>query len=91
MQGSRIVYTTPKADAGTNYKAVAEYYGHKACIADIGAEGANINPLQILFDSQTMGSSSYAYAKAYDRHKDLLNKLFSYGSGMSFHLTCNLT
>src|SRR5665647_1297698 len=84
MQGSRIVYTTPKADAGTNYKAVAEYYGHKACIADIGAEGANINPLQILFDSQTMGSSSYAYAKAYDRHKDLLNKFFSVWFGNEF-------
>jgi hypothetical protein len=77
MQGARIVYTTPKSDAGTNYKAVAEYYGHKACIADIGAEGANINPLQILFDSKSMGSSSYAYARAYDRHKDLLNKFFS--------------
>src|SRR5664280_2459411 len=83
-QGSRIVYTTPKADAGTNYKAVAEYYGHKACIADIGAEGANINPLQILFDSQTMGSSSYAYAKAYDRHKDLLNRFFSVWFGSEF-------
>jgi hypothetical protein len=84
MQGSRIVYTTPKADAGTNYKAVAEYYGHKACIADIGADGANINPLQILFDSQSMGSSSYAYARAYDRHKDLLNKFFSVWFGSEF-------
>jgi hypothetical protein len=84
MQGSRIVYTTPKADSGTNYKAVAEYYGSKACIADIGAEGANINPLQILFDSQTMGTSSYAYARAYDRHKDLLNRFFSVWFGSEF-------
>lgn len=76
MQGARIVYTTPKADTGTNYKAVAEYYGQKACIADIGEGKANINPLQILFDAQSMGNSTYAYSKAYDRHKNLLIKFF---------------
>ena len=84
MCHSRIVYTTPKADTSTDYKAVANYYGAKACIADIGAEGANINPLQILLDTQSMGSSSYAYAKAYDRHKDLLNKFFSVWFGSEF-------
>jgi AAA-like domain len=77
MLGSRIVYTTPKSDSGTNYKAVAEYYGPRACIADVGEGKANINPLQILFDSQTMGSSSYAYSRAYDKHKNLLIKFFS--------------
>jgi hypothetical protein len=84
MLNYRIVYTTPKADKGTDYKAVAEFYGVKACIADIGAEGANINPLQILLDTQSMGTSPYAYAKAYDRHKDLLNKFFSVWFGSEF-------
>jgi Helicase HerA, central domain len=77
MQGSRVVYTTPKSDSGTQYKSVAEYYGQKACIADVGEGKANINPLQILFDSQTMGSSSYAYSRAYDKHKNLLIRFFS--------------
>jgi len=84
MLNYRIDYTTPKADKGTDYKAVAEFYGVKACIADIGAEGANINPLQILLDTQSMGTSPYAYAKAYDRHKDLLNKFFSVWFGSEF-------
>lgn len=43
---------------------------------DIGAQGSNINPLQILFDNQSMGTSPYAYAKAYDMHKNLLVKFF---------------
>ena len=71
MQGSRIVYTTPKADSGTDYRAVADYYGQDACIVDIGPSGSNINPLQILFDKQAMGTSPLAYAKAYDMHKGL--------------------
>ena len=69
MIGSRIIYVTPKADSGTDYKAVAKYYGDKACVVDIGDTGANINPLQIILDTQTMGNSAYAYSKAYDRHK----------------------
>lgn len=77
MCNSRIVYTTPKADIGTDYRAVADYYGQDACIVDIGPGKSNINPLQILFDSQTMGTSSYAYARAYDRHKGLLIKFFN--------------
>ena len=67
----RIVYVTPKADSKTNYKATARFFGDKSCVVDIGDSGSNINPLQILFDSQTMGTSSFAFSKAYDRHKDL--------------------
>ena len=77
MCNSRIVYTTPKADIGTDYRAVAAYYGQDACIVDVGPGKSNINPLQILFDSQTMGTSPYAYARAYDRHKGLLIKFFN--------------
>lgn len=71
MLGYRIVYVTPKPDHKTNYKAVAKFFGDKACVVDIGDSGANINPLQILVDSQTIGNSSFALSKAYDRHKDL--------------------
>lgn len=74
MCNCRIIYLTPKSDKGTNYKAVARYYGDKACIADLGDTGSNINPLEILIDTQTIGDNPYAYAKAYDRHKDLFIK-----------------
>lgn len=74
MMNCRIIYLTPKADRGTDYKAVAKYYGDKACVADVGDIGDNINPLQILIDKQTIGDNPYAYAKAYDRHKDLFIK-----------------
>ncbi|MGB9928818.1 MAG: ATP-binding protein [Methanosarcina sp.] len=84
MLNSRIVYTTPKADTGTDYRAVADYYGEDACIVDIGPNGSNINPLQILFDKQSMGTSPYAYAKAYDRHKDLFIKFCSVWFGSEF-------
>jgi AAA-like domain len=84
MLNSRIVYTTPKADSSTDYRAVADYYGEDACIVDIGPGGSNINPLQILFDSQSMGTNPYAYAKAYDRHKDLFIKFCSVWFGSEF-------
>jgi hypothetical protein len=84
MLNSRIVYTTPKADTGTDYRAVADYYREDACIVDIGPNGSNINPLQILFDSQSMGTSPYTYAKAYDRHKDLFIKFCSVWFGSEF-------
>jgi hypothetical protein len=84
MLNSRIVYTTPKADTSTDYRAVADYYGEDACIVDIGPSGSNINPLQILFDSQSTGTSSYAYAKVYDRHKDLFIRFCSVWFGSDF-------
>ena len=74
MLGYRIVYITPKPDHKTNYKAVAKFFGDKACVVDIGDSGSNINPLQILIDTQTMGNSAFAFSKAYDRHKDLFIK-----------------
>ena len=74
MLNYRIIYVTPKADRGTDYKAVARFYKDKACIVDIGDEGANINPLQILIDKTALGNNAFAHAKAYDRHKDLFIK-----------------
>lgn len=73
MRNARVIYTTPKADEGTNYRAVAEFYQDRGCIADIGMNGSEyLNPLDILIDPETMGSSPYAYAKAYDLKKDTL-------------------
>ncbi len=54
MLEKRIIYTTPKADVTTNYRAVAEYYGDKASIIDIGPRGHNINPLQIFYDENIL-------------------------------------
>ncbi|KAF5430105.1 Type IV secretory pathway, VirB4 component [Candidatus Methanomarinus sp.] len=72
----RIIYTTPKADATTNYKAVAESYGKNAAVLDLGPGGRNINPLQIMYDQDI---SRYTHEKAgrlYDDHKDLINAFF---------------
>lgn len=73
MCNARVIYTTPKADEGTKYRAVAEFYQERGCIADIGMNGTEyLNPLDILIDTETMGNSPYAYAKAYDLKKDTL-------------------
>jgi Helicase HerA, central domain len=73
MCNARVIYTTPKADEGTRYRSVAEFYQERGCIADIGMNGTEyLNPLDILIDTETMGNSPYAYAKAYDLKKDTL-------------------
>jgi hypothetical protein len=85
MQGARIVYTTPKADKGTDYRAVSEYYGDEACIADLGMDSdSNLNPLQIMFDKQSMGTSPFAYKKAYDKHKTIFIKFCKVWFGAEF-------
>lgn len=75
LLNKRIIYTTPKADVGTAYRAVASYYGKNACIVDIGPTGSNINPLQILFDEKDM-KSSWSYIRVYDGQKMLLTNFF---------------
>ncbi len=75
MLGKRIIYTTPKADVGTNYRNVAEYYGKAASIIDIGPRGHNINPLQILYD-ETILRDELDYMHAFDEHCELVNKFF---------------
>jgi hypothetical protein len=76
MLGKRIIYTTPKADITTNYRAVAEYYGKSASIIDIGPSGKNINPLQIMFDVSISGTDYKAYIRAFDEHMELLDQFF---------------
>jgi conjugal transfer ATP-binding protein TraC len=75
MLGKRIIYTTPKADVGTNYRNAAEYYGKAASIIDIGPRGRNINPLQILYD-ETILRDELDYMNAFDEHCELVNKFF---------------
>ena len=77
MLGKRIIYSTPKADVSTNYRAVAEYYGKTASIIDVGPRGHNINPLQILYDKNQMAEGAWAYTRAYDYHKDILAQFFA--------------
>jgi len=77
MLGKRIVYITPKADTRTDYRAVATYYGNNATIIDIGEFGQSINPLQIMFDAQSMGKSPQAYSSAYFRHIRTLKHFFA--------------
>jgi len=72
----RIIYTTPKADIGTNYKAVAESYGRNASVLDLGPGGSNINPLQIMYDQDISRYTSEKVGRLYDDHKDLLNAFF---------------
>ena len=73
VRNARVIYTTPKADVGTNYRAVAAFFGDKGGIADIGLNGTEyLNPLDILVDEESMGNSVYAYQKAYDLKKDTL-------------------
>jgi len=56
FRNARIIYTTPKADEGTNYRSVAAAFGDDGCIADIGVNGREyFNPLDILIDEESMG------------------------------------
>jgi len=73
LRNARVIYTTPKGDTGTNFRSTAGFFRDKGCIADIGLNGTEyFNPLDILVDEESMGSSPYAYAKVYDMKKDVL-------------------
>ena len=72
----RIIYTTPKADVGTNYKAVAESYGKNATVLDLGPGGRNINLLQIMYDQDIRIYTAEKAGRLYDDHKDLINAFF---------------
>ena len=72
MLGKRIIYITPKADVTTDYRNVARYYGKSATIIDIGEGRHNINPLQIIYDTNIIPTES-----DFDRHLELLDDFFS--------------
>jgi hypothetical protein len=69
----RVIYLTPKADKGTDYRATCAYFG--GSVLDIGpGEGCNtINPLQILFDPNYKGD----YIRVFDNHFEVLQQFFN--------------
>ncbi len=91
MLGKRIIYTTPKSDVTTNYRAVAEYYGDQASIIDIGPRGHNINPLQVFYDENIM-VDAISYERAFDAHMEILDQFFSvlFSEGKSSNQTSYL-
>ena len=81
LRNARIIYTTPKADEGTNYRSVAGAFGENGCIADIGINGSEyFNPLDILIDEESMGlnkegmesARKYIFENIYDLKKGTL-------------------
>ncbi len=80
MRKARVIYTTPKGDKGTNYRAVAAFFGDLGCIADIGVNGTEyLNPLDILIDEESLGlknldreSRAHIFKTVYDQKKDTL-------------------
>lgn len=76
MLNRRIVYCTPKADSATNHRAVVDYMGDIAELIDIGPNGNNINPMQILYDRSQMKDDVNEYVHAYNNHKGILTKFF---------------
>ena len=77
MLNRRIIYCTPKADSSTNHRAVVDYLGDTAELIDIGPNGHNINPMQILYDRSQMRDDPNEYVHSYNTHKGILTKFFS--------------
>ena len=74
MLNRRVIYCTPKADTITNHRAVVDYLGDTAELVDIGPNGHNINPMQILYDRAQMGNDKNEYVNAYNNHKGIITK-----------------
>ena len=87
LLNKRIIYTTckPESKDGTNFKAVADYYGESAELIQIGpGTNSNINPLQILYDRDLVRGDVWGHIKIYDSHKQLLIKFFRVFFGSEF-------
>ncbi len=82
MLRKRVIYVTPKADKGTDYRAVCEYFG--GSVIDIGNGESNINPLQILYDKNSHGDM----IRVFDDHFELLTQFFNVlFEGLSSNMT----
>jgi hypothetical protein len=75
--GKRVIYLTPKPDTMTDFRAAAEYFGEHGGVIDLGESGQPINPLRIIHDEKSMGSSPDAYSRSYLRHIRILKTGFS--------------
>jgi len=72
LLGRKIMYLTKKPDEGTNYRAVAEFFGEDGAIIEIGPGKHNINPLQIIWDSSTGKVAEIEAMTIFDTHKELV-------------------
>jgi hypothetical protein len=82
MLRKRVIYITPKADKGTDYRAVCDYFG--GSVIDIGNGDSNINPLQIMYDKQAHGN----LIRVFDDHFELLTQFFQVlFEGLSINMT----
>lgn len=82
MLRKRVIYITPKADKGTDYRAVCDYF--KGSVIDIGNGESNINPLQIMYDEQAHGD----LIRVFDDHFELLTQFFQVlFEGLSINMT----
>lgn len=77
MLHKRVIYMTPKPDTMTDFRAAAEYFREHGCVIDLGESGQPMNPLRIIHDEKSMGSSPDAYSKSYLRHIRILKTGFS--------------
>lgn len=77
MLGKRVIYMTPKPDTMTDFRAAAEYFGEHGGVIDLGESGQPINPLRIIHDEKSMGSSPDDYSRSYLRHIRILKTGFS--------------
>lgn len=71
--GFRIIYITPKDDDNTSHRALVDYYGPDvATLIDLGPEGQNINPLQIIYDRDQLDDNIQKYKYAFNVHKEIV-------------------
>ncbi|MBN1133827.1 MAG: ATP-binding protein [Methanosarcinaceae archaeon] len=79
MLGHRFIYITPKPDSRTNFLSVANYYGDHAQVIQIGAAAGfqNINPLQVMVDSNQTLLNDSDYISLFNNHLELLTAFFS--------------
>ena len=78
LLGYRFVYITPKPDNKTNYLAVAGYYKDLAIVINIGSKKGynNINPLQVMIDTDAGYESNADYVEIFNNHLELVTSFF---------------
>ena len=79
MLGWHFFYITPKRDSRTNYLAVAEHYGpDQASVINIGKnkDDQNINPLQVMIDSDISQITNEQCIDKFNDHLDLVMSCF---------------
>ena len=78
LLGWNFFYVTPKPDNRTDYLAVADYYQDAASVINIGKNKGdqNINPLQVMIDSNVDYLDDAECVNKFNDHLDLLMSFF---------------